>query len=142
MAFLNIKLEEAAERILSEVTSSGTFIYRHYGTELIEDNVQSPAIKIETSEWEPLYPELNIGVGKINVDITYGVYKSDTTTETFDSASNVLFARMLSGSIDRDLESNTSNLCVHEVLDGGCVPDVLSDSLIATQKLTVFCSRT
>lgn len=146
--FVQGKIEDAAAAVITASLASNSVTTWQINKGLDTKVNTFPCVKVICHSWEPMYKELNIGIGKAHLElITCGVKAigdagQGTAASEFESVSDYVFNPFLANNITATLGSHTTNLQVLLVSDEGLEVTTLSDGWIATQKLEVVCART
>lgn len=144
--FIQSYLENAAATIVSNSLASASITNWQINTGLGTNSINFPCVKIICHTFDPLYKELNLGIGKAHLElITCGIKAIGTNGEgtaatEFEAVSDLVFNPFFNNSIAASM--TTASLQVLLVSDEGLDVNTLNDGWMASQKFEVVCGRT
>jgi hypothetical protein len=135
------KLTNAAKSVISSSLATNAItdwnVYGNFDTDVIAP----PLVKVICNKFEAIYPEVNCGVGRANLEVITVAMKAETDATEFETVSDIVFNPFFANNIGTILEANTTNIKVYGVYDKGLDVETLEDGWMATQLLEVVCSR-
>lgn len=140
--FIQNKIEEAAAKIVSSSLATANVTTWEVRGNFDAEIINPPLVKVVCDKSEPLYPQLNIGISKVQLSIVTFAVKAETAAQDFESVSNTVMNPFFANNIAATLQANTTNVTVKCVYETGFEVVTLEDGWMATLQLEVVAGRT
>ena len=140
--FIQNKIEESAAKIVSSSLAAANVTTWEVRGNFDAEIINPPLVKVVCDKSEPLYPQLNIGISKVQLSIVTFAVKAETAAQDFESVSNTVMNPFFANNIAATLQANTTNVTVKCVYETGFEVVTLEDGWMATLQLEVVAGRT